>query len=189
VLQTLVDVAADILRADKTVVLVWDTRGERLVVGAARGFGPAAVAALARAPGEGVIGRVALRGEPIAVADARVPRHLTEAEGVRSLVHVPIVVGGEVFGVFGVHYCRPRPVGRAEQRLPWEPPVLPAHLTPGRVQRAFSTLLLTLGTPAAAPKPCGRSPGRPKGRRSARAARHPPYKKPVSPRQKRTRAA
>ena len=45
------------------------------------------------------------------------PRHLTEAEGVRSLVHVPIVVGGAVFGVFGVHYCRPRPVGRAEQRL------------------------------------------------------------------------
>jgi DDE superfamily endonuclease len=77
----------------------------------------------------------------------------------------------------------------AEQRLPWEQPVLPTHLTPGRVQRAFSTLLLTLGTPAAAPKPCGRSPGRPKGRRSPRAARYPPYKKPLSQRQKRKRAA
>ena len=65
----------------------------------------------------------------------------------------------------------------AEQRLPWERPLPPARLTPGRLQRAFSTLLLTLGTPAAAPKPCGRSPGRPKGRRSLRAARYPPIKK------------
>src|SRR5436190_7208974 len=121
VLQTLVDVAADILQADKTVVMVWDARRERLVVGAVRGFGPEALSQLCRAPGEGVIGEVAVRGEPIGVADARgdprVPRHMTEDEGIRSMVHVPIVVGGEVFGVFGVHYCRPRPVGSAEQRL------------------------------------------------------------------------
>ena len=77
----------------------------------------------------------------------------------------------------------------AEQHLPWERPLSAGRLTPGRLQRAFSTLLLTLGTPAAAPNPCGRSPGRPKGRRSPRAARYPPYKKPISPRQKRTRAA
>jgi len=65
----------------------------------------------------------------------------------------------------------------AEQRLPWERPLPPAQLTPGRVQRAFSTLLVSLGTPAAAPKPCGRSPGRPRGRRSPPAARHPPLNK------------
>jgi PAS domain S-box-containing protein len=121
VLQTLVDVAADILQADKTVVMMWDARRERLVVGAVRGFRPEALGELGRVPGEGVIGQVAVSGEPIGVADARgdprVPRHMTEAEGIRSMVHVPIVVGGEVFGVFGVNYCRPRPVGSAEQRL------------------------------------------------------------------------
>jgi len=77
----------------------------------------------------------------------------------------------------------------AEQRLPWERPLPPARLTPGRLQRAFSTLLLTLGTPAAAPKPCGRSPGRPKGRRSLRAARYPPIKKLLPKSTKRKKAA
>src|SRR5436190_2453902 len=48
VLQTLVDVAADILQADKTVVMVWDARRERLVVGAVRGFGPEALSQLCR---------------------------------------------------------------------------------------------------------------------------------------------
>jgi hypothetical protein len=77
----------------------------------------------------------------------------------------------------------------AEHHLPWERPLAPGHLTPGRRQRAFSTLLLPLGTPAAAPQPCGRSPGRPQGRRSPRAARYPPYKKPIVQSQKRKRAA
>ena len=62
-------------------------------------------------------------------------------------------------------------------RLPWQRPQEPARFTPARVQRGFSTLLLVLGTPAAAPKPCGRSPGRPKGRLSGRAPRYPAVKK------------
>jgi hypothetical protein len=77
----------------------------------------------------------------------------------------------------------------AEQHLPWERPLAPERLTPGRLQRAFSTLLLTLGSPAATPKPCGRSPGRPTGRRSRRAARYPPYKKPIAQGQKRKNVA
>src|SRR5947209_19816407 len=35
-------------------------------------------------------------------------------------------------------------------------------LTTARVRQAFPQLLVTLDTPANAPKPCGRSPGRPK---------------------------
>lgn len=65
----------------------------------------------------------------------------------------------------------------ADQRLPWERRLEPAKLTPCRVRRAFSSLLVALGTPANAPKPCGRSPGRPKGHRSGRATRHPALKK------------
>src|SRR6266545_8162923 len=58
-------------------------------------------------------------------------------------------------------------------RLPWERP-LPAHqLSPGRVRRAFSGLLSTLGTPATAPKPRGKSPGRCFGQRPGRRKRHP----------------
>jgi hypothetical protein len=65
----------------------------------------------------------------------------------------------------------------ADRRLPWERPLEPPRLTPVRVRRGFCHLLPALGTPAAAPKPCGRSPGRPKGRRSGPAPRHPAIKK------------
>jgi hypothetical protein len=65
----------------------------------------------------------------------------------------------------------------ADHRLPWERPLPPARLTPARVHRSFATLARWLPPIAAAPKPCGRSPGRPKGRRSAPAARYPPVKK------------
>ena len=57
-------------------------------------------------------------------------------------------------------------------RLPWERP-LPAHqLSPGRVRRAFPGLLPTLGTPAKAPKPRGKAPGRQLGQKPGRRKRH-----------------
>ena len=67
----------------------------------------------------------------------------------------------------------------ADVHLPWEAPQRPDRrtLTPARVRQAFSQLLVTLDTPANAPKPCGRSPGRPKGARSGRAPRFPALKK------------
>src|SRR5215218_4833797 len=65
----------------------------------------------------------------------------------------------------------------ADRRLPWERCYAPGHLTPYRVRRGVLALLPTLGTPAKPPKPCGRSPGRPKGRRSGRAKRYPALKK------------
>jgi DDE superfamily endonuclease len=65
----------------------------------------------------------------------------------------------------------------ADHRLPWERPLPPARLPPARVHRGFATLAWGLPPVAAAPNPCGRSPGRPKGRRSAPAARYPPVKK------------
>jgi len=45
-------------------------------------------------------------------------------------------------------------------------------LSPYRVRRAFSALLLIVGTPANAPKPCGRSPG---------AAQRPPVRAGATP--------
>ena len=65
----------------------------------------------------------------------------------------------------------------ADLRLPWERRYEAGRLTPVRVHRAVSSLLGRLGTPAKAPKPCGRSPGRPKGRLSGRAKRYPALKK------------
>lgn len=65
----------------------------------------------------------------------------------------------------------------ADQRLPWERQLEPSQLTPYRVRRRFWTLLAQVGTPARPPKPCGRSPGRPKGKLSGSARRYPAIKK------------
>jgi hypothetical protein len=65
----------------------------------------------------------------------------------------------------------------ADVRLPWERRYEASRLTPTRVHRVVSTLLAQVGTPAEPPKPCGRSPGRPKGRLSGRAERYPALKK------------
>ena len=65
----------------------------------------------------------------------------------------------------------------ADRRLPWEKPLSQKRLTPTRVLRAFCGLLPDLGTPARAPKPRGRSPGRPKGSLSGPAKCYPAIKK------------
>lgn len=64
----------------------------------------------------------------------------------------------------------------ADMRLPWQPPLPPERRTPARVRRGFSHVLPHLGSPVNAPKPCGRSPGRPRGKRSPPAKRFPAVK-------------
>ncbi len=121
VLQALVDVASDVLQADMTSVLVWDEHHEMLIPGATRGFKPEVVATMAHKPGEGVTTIVATTGLPVAVEDAttdpRVAHRITDAEGIRSLLHVPIKVNGEVFGVFGVNYLQARTLAGDEERV------------------------------------------------------------------------
>ena len=64
-----------------------------------------------------------------------------------------------------------------DRRPPRERPRPPGRLTPARVRRGVPQLLVALGTPASPPNPCGRSPGRPAGRRSGPAPRFPALKK------------
>jgi hypothetical protein len=66
----------------------------------------------------------------------------------------------------------------ADQRLPWEHPLPPHRLSPGRVRRAFSGLLVTLGTPARAPQPRGKSPGRHPGQQPGPAPHFPVARRP-----------
>jgi hypothetical protein len=68
----------------------------------------------------------------------------------------------------------------ADQCLPWEPPMQPAGLSPGRVRRGFGVLLLHVGSPARAPKMRGKSPGRPPHAPHGARQRFPVvYRKPV----------
>lgn len=64
----------------------------------------------------------------------------------------------------------------ADAHLPWQRPLPPERRTPARIRRGFWPLLAQVGSPARVPKPCGRSPGRPKGKRSRPAQRFPAVK-------------
>jgi DDE superfamily endonuclease len=75
-----------------------------------------------------------------------------------------------------------------DQRLAWERPRPPGQLSPYRVRRGFPRLLCAVGSPATAPKPSGRSPGRPRGSSRGPATRYPAIKKAATkPRKKATR--
>jgi hypothetical protein len=59
--------------------------------------------------------------------------------------------------------------------LPWQKPQ--QTLTPGRARKAMGGVLSRIGTPAQAPKPRGKSPGRAKGQSPGRYRRYPVIKK------------
>ena len=65
----------------------------------------------------------------------------------------------------------------SDYRLPWERPLDGSKLTPYRVRRALSLMLPCLPRITNPPKPCGRSPGRPKEVKSGPAPRYPAIKK------------
>jgi PAS domain S-box-containing protein len=122
VLQALVNLATEILGADKTSVLVWDAGHKALIPGATRGYQADTVARMFQAPDDRITGLVALTKRPITVDDAasdpRVAHHITESEGIRSLLQVPIQVeDDEIFGVFCVNYCQAHAFTGAEERL------------------------------------------------------------------------
>jgi hypothetical protein len=148
--------------------------GAVAVVGRPRGLPAGSGACLA-----GLCPQVRLRAHhPLLQADPRLdhprPRHPEQAERWTWLV------------LAGYTQLRLARQLVADQRLAWERPRPPGQLSPYRVRRGFPRLLAALGSPAAAPKPSGRSPGRPKGHRSGPALRHPAVKKPTKkPRKKR----
>jgi signal transduction histidine kinase/ligand-binding sensor domain-containing protein len=127
VLQTLVDVAVDILQADMSSVLVWDEEREKLVMSVARGFSHEAMSHLSFARDEGAIGYVASSGELVIVEDALTdPRRKDEraeilrvidSEGIQSFMHLPIKIDDEIFGVFNICFTDPYAFGKDEQRL------------------------------------------------------------------------
>lgn len=121
VLSTLVDVAVDILKVGKSALLIWNDEKTHLYPKAARGFRPETLERMTFAPGEGLVGQVALNAEPIIVqdttADHRVDWNITYPERIRAFIHVPLMVDDEVFGIFNVGYTEPRIFDEDDIRL------------------------------------------------------------------------
>ena len=74
-----------------------------------------------------------------------------------------------------------------DSSLPWQKPM--TKLTPGRIAHSFAPLLATIGSPAPAPKPRGKSPGWPPGTTRNKRPRYCVVKKGSTPKKKATIAA
>lgn len=66
----------------------------------------------------------------------------------------------------------------ADAPLPWQKPL--KEKTPGRVANGFAAILVSIGSPAEHPKPRGKSPGWPKGKKRTPRPRYPTVKKTYS---------
>jgi signal transduction histidine kinase len=89
-----------------------DEEGSHLIHAAAHGFKTDAWQALSIPVGEGLIGRCAEGGQPIRVDDIRLDprsarRDVDEQEGIRSMLCVPLTVGGGLIGVLSAFSTRP----------------------------------------------------------------------------------
>jgi len=92
----------------------------------------------------------------------------------------------QIVAIVHNHLVLTRPLIEAK-RQPWESADRPA--TPQQVRRAMAPILATVGTPAPAPQPRGKSPGRPRGAQIGPAIRYRVVKKAKPTPKKRRKAA
>lgn len=123
VFQTLVDVSVSLLKADRSIVFVWDEENERIVPLVSRGFQPKTLSVLNFKQGEGAIGLAMKKGEPVVVPKINLPsaredvRAAIQSEGIQSFAHFPIVVDGRVEAIFTVAHTLPESLNKDSIRL------------------------------------------------------------------------
>jgi ligand-binding sensor domain-containing protein/signal transduction histidine kinase len=123
VFQTLVDVAVDTLNANRSVVFAWDEDQTKVVPRVSRGFSPETLKVLEFAKGEGIVGKVLESGESAIVRQIELNDFRTDvrnaliAEGIRSFVHLPIIVDHKIVGVFNIAFTQPNLINDDTARL------------------------------------------------------------------------
>ncbi len=123
VFQTLVDVSVSVLKADRSVIFVWNKENKKVLPRISRGFQPDTLYALNFENGEGLVGQAFASGEPVIVSDLKINtlrgdlQTVIRNEGIQSYAHFPIVVDGKVVAVFNVAYTRPNALNEDSIRL------------------------------------------------------------------------
>ncbi|MEP6894756.1 MAG: two-component regulator propeller domain-containing protein [Chloroflexota bacterium] len=123
VFQTLVDVAVDMLHADRSVVFAWDEKHTKVMPRVSHGYSPATLKVMEFPKGEGNVGQVLATGKPIIAKeldpDTMRPdvRAAIIAEGIRSFAHIPIIVDHKVVAVFNVAFTGPDFIGEDAVRV------------------------------------------------------------------------
>jgi len=123
VFRAIVEVAVKMLHADRGIVFVWDEKESKVVPRVSHGFMPETLKVLRYDKGEGMVGRVLETGESLIVPEVDLKtlrpdiRAAIVAEGIHSLVHLPIKVNDQTIGVFNVSFTRPDSITEDTARL------------------------------------------------------------------------
>lgn len=123
IFQTLVNVAVDILKADRSMVLAWDEEDARLEPRVSQGFSPETLEVFKFTRTEALAGEVLRTGEPRVISEAdqeQLRPDLKEAlgrEGIHSFVHLPIKVDNRAVGIFHVGFTHPGAINEDILRL------------------------------------------------------------------------
>ena len=105
---------------DKSAILAVDRRGLVVPV-ATRGFSETTIKRMIFKMGEGVVGGALAARRPFVCNDAeaeqRVSSRITGPEGIRSFMHVPLVMGDRVYGLVSVNSSQVRAFGERDLRV------------------------------------------------------------------------
>ena len=123
VFQTLVNVAVEILKADRSVVLAWDEEQTSVTPRVSYGFSKKTLSVLKFAKGEGMVGKVLATGQTMIEPDID-PYDLRPdiraailEEGIQSFAHLPIKVDEKVIAVFNIGFTRPNAINEDVVRI------------------------------------------------------------------------
>ena len=119
-LRALVERVKKVLQADTAAVLLLDRSAGQLVASAASGIEEEVRQGVRIPLGAGFAGRVAASREPViltTVDHTTVRNPLLVDRGIRSLLGVPLLVGGNVIGVIHVGSLSGRPFGQEDAEL------------------------------------------------------------------------
>ena len=121
VLQALVDVAVNIMGADKSLVVVTDPETGFPHVRVHRGFSESTIETanvlLQRLAPEGFMNRRDTFVAEDAARDSRTVHDVVDPEGIGAYVDLPISIANQVFGIFNLSFTEPRRFSEDDQRL------------------------------------------------------------------------
>ncbi len=123
VFEAIVAVAVNMLHADRAAVFVWDEKQTQVVPHVSHGFKAELLKVLHFEKGEGMIGKVLETGIPLIMAEVDPEplrpdvRAAIVAEGIHSLLNLPIRVNDQIIGVFNVGFTSPGAITEDTARL------------------------------------------------------------------------
>ena len=113
-LDRILRISREVFQFENAIIRLLDVSTSELITAASYGYDDATVSPAIRL-GQGVMGQVALSGEPVLVADVTVRSdYVPGIPGARSELAVPLMVRERVIGVFNVESCRPNAFSDAD---------------------------------------------------------------------------